>query len=440
MIAESSRRGWGLDRRSGISMSARGVARPALALVGALCVTWSLGLPAGWGAQASQTCQDPNLLAAEDYLRQNNYTKAVEAVELSISLEPRCDPEAYVMLATARLNLGEKKKAIEACEQGLDTYPKSARLQRYYVSLLRVAAGKEETKAKLEQCLTRQPNSAVYLKAFGELLMEENPTGQRAEELLAAAAKAAPSDAEAHYLYGKLACVNNNEELCIAELSKAHALAPGDYEAGMQIYTMIGIAEDNLNRPAEAEAAFQKALKFNEKLASPSPYAAFQYAVFLANRRRDVDAQRLVDDVLKSAPTYGPAHFERAKFLAKQRNMEQAATEAELALKYAGNDKTQLRTLHAFLAKTCSALGRLEEAKVHRDWVEAASTHFQRAKLLAEEDKMEEAAVEAEQALEYAGHDLNQLRAIHAFLVRTYSALGKGQDAKIHEDWLRSHL
>jgi len=206
MIAEASRRGWGLDRRSGISICARGVARPALAFVGVLCVTWSLGLPADWGAQASQTCQDPNLLAAEDYLRQNNYTKAVE---LSISLEPRCDPEAYVMLATARLNLGEKKKAIEACEQGLDTHPKSARLQRYYVSLLRVAAGKEETKAKLEQCLMRQPNSAVCLKAFGELLMEENPTGQRAEELLAAAAKAAPNDAGAHSFYGKLACVND---------------------------------------------------------------------------------------------------------------------------------------------------------------------------------------------------------------------------------------
>jgi len=387
-----------------------------------------------------QVCQDPNVLAGEDYIKQNNFAKAIEALELAISMEPRCDPETYVMLATSRLNLGEKKKAIEACEQGLDFYPKSVRLQEYYVSLLRVAAGKEETKAKLEQNLARQPYSTVYLKTLGGLLMEESPTGRRAEELLVAAAKGAPNDAEAHYLYGKLACVNNNEELCIAELSKADALAPGNYEAGMQIYTMIGIAEDNLNRPAEAETAFQKALKFNQMLKSPGPYAAFQYAVFLAKRRRDVDAQRLVDDVLKLAPTYGPAHFERAKFLAKQRNMEQAATEAELALKYAGNDKTQLRALHAFLAKTYFALGRSEDAKVHQEWLEYTAVHFQRAKLFAEQGEMEEAAREAEQALSYAGNDINQLRAIHSFLIRTYYSLGRPQDAKIHEDWLRSHL
>jgi outer membrane protein assembly factor BamD (BamD/ComL family) len=63
--------------------------------------------------------------------------------------------------------------------------------------------------------------------------------------------------------------------------------------------------------------------------------------------------------------------LERAKFLARQRKMEEAVAEGELALKNSGADTTQLRAAHAFLAKTYFAMGRAEEAQLHQKWIES---------------------------------------------------------------------
>jgi tetratricopeptide (TPR) repeat protein len=112
-------------------------------------------------------------------------------------------------------------------------------------------------------------------------------------------------------------------------------------------------------------------MAFNQKLASPNPGSAMQYAVFLQKRSRETEAQDLISLILKWAPSFAPAYLERAKFLARQRKMEEAVAEGELALKNSGADTTQLRAAHAFLAKTYFAMGRAEEAQLHQKWIES---------------------------------------------------------------------
>ncbi len=315
--------------------------------------------------------QDPTILAAENFIKQKNYTKAIETLELSLSREPRSDPEAYVMLATSRLNTGERDKAIEVCERGTTVHPKSERLASFYVSLLQVATTEDETKTKLEAKLEQNPTSIVYRKALGGLLLKQNPLNPQVAQLLATAAKLAPRDAEARYLYGQWACLNNNEALCVAELNSALALSSTNDLAQMQIHTLIGMAEDKLNRPAQAEAAFRSAMQFNRKLPQPNPHAAIQFVDFFIKRSRDAEAQRVVDEALKWSPDFGPARFERAKFLAKQGKMEEAVREGRQALAYPHSNKIQLRAIHAFMAKTLFALGRTEEAQTHQSWIES---------------------------------------------------------------------
>lgn len=344
---------------------------PDFCLLSSLLTLCLLAVPLPASAQRGQAPQDPNILAAENHIKQHNYVKAIEALELALSREPRSSPEAYVMLATSRLNTGERDKAIEVCEQGMNVHPNSERLASFYVSLLQVAATEAETKTKLEAKVKQNSTSALYRKALGGLLLKQNPLDPRVEELLAAAAKLAPRDAEARYLYGQWACLNNREALCVAELKSALALSPTNDQAQMQIYTLIGMAEDKLHHTAQAEAAFRSAMQFNRKLERPNPHAAIQYADFLIKRLRDAEAQRIVDEVLRWSPEFGPARFERAKFLAKQGKMAEAVDECRGALEYPHSNKIQLRAMHAFMAKTLFALGRVEEAQTHQSWIES---------------------------------------------------------------------
>ena len=281
--------------------------------------------------------QDPHLRAAEDYIRQKQLPKAAEILEIVVGVEPQCGPEVYLKLADLRQQLSQPDEALSVYQRGTAAYPSSAPL------------------------LTR----------LGQVLFRKDPINPGAGEVLQKAAAAAGNDAEAHFLYGQWACMSNLNELCTTELSKAVGLSPSNDNACMQSYTLIAMAEDKLSHAERAEEAFRKALVHNLKLNSPDPNSAFQYAQFLSRESRDADAAKLVDRILAFAPHYGPAHLERAKMFAETDANEQAAVEAELALRYAGDDKAQTHAAHVFLAKTYFALRKLDQAREHQEWVQA---------------------------------------------------------------------
>ena len=134
---------------------------------------------------------------------------------------------------------------------------------------------------------------------------------------------------------------------------------------------MIAVAEDRLRNPLRAQQAFAQAMLANEHLARPSPYAALKYVNFLTAQAKDKQASKIIEDVIRWDPSYGPAHFEEAKILAKQNSPEDAVKEAGLALEDSHASLTDQRIYHAFLAKTYFALGQEEKARIHQDWVEA---------------------------------------------------------------------
>jgi len=291
---------------------------------------------AGAGVQQPRW-HDPHLRAAEDYIGQKQLLKAVDILEIVVGVEPRCGPEVYLKLADLRQQLAQPDEAIRVYQLGAAAYP----------------------------------GSALLLKRLGQVLFRRNPIDPGAGEVLKKAAAAAGDDAEAHFLYGQWACMNNLNELCATELNKAAALSPSNDNALMQSYTLIGMAEDKRNHAERAEEAFRKALTHNLKLSRPDPNAALQYAQFLSRQSREADAAGLVDRILAFAPHYGPAHLERAKMLAQRGDNEQAVAEAELALRYAGDDKAQLHPAHVFLAKTYFALNKLDHAREHQEWIQA---------------------------------------------------------------------
>lgn len=288
-----------------------------------------------WAYQTARL--HPCLKTATEYVERGDVPKAIQVLQNIIEVRPECGSEVYVRLAELQLTLNETDKALAVLDRGTRAYPESVEL----------------------------------LKRFGQILLNKNPIDPRAGDALKQAANAAVNDAEAHYFYGQWACLNHLDELCVSELSKAAVLPGSNDQAKMQIFTLIGLAEVNRNRATQGEEAFRKALSYNLRLKSPSPDAALEYARFLANESRDSEAQRLIDRILQFAPQFGPAHLERGKWLDRQGELARAAAEAELALEYAGNDKSQLRAAHVFLAKTYNALGQEEQAKIHQRWIQS---------------------------------------------------------------------
>jgi tetratricopeptide (TPR) repeat protein len=287
-------------------------------------------------AQDRRDSRDAYLRAARDYIAQGNLGKAADSLDLALDANPDLGSEPYLTLIDCRLKLDQKEKALEAAERGIKRYPGSGSL----------------------------------LKAAGAILLQENSTSERAGELLERASQAIPQDPGAHYAYGLWALMNHREEIAIAEERKALALSPAD-DLKVQALTFVGLGEDALKRPQRAEAAFRDALAANRKLPNPNPSAALEFAMFLIRQSRQGEAQKLLDEILNFAPRFGPAHLERAKYLSSQGDLESALAEAKIALDQAGQDPKSLRTAHAFLARTCFALGRTDEAEAHQSWIES---------------------------------------------------------------------
>ncbi|MEJ7606547.1 MAG: hypothetical protein WKF37_09820 [Bryobacteraceae bacterium] len=187
-------------------------------------------------------------------------------------------------------------------------------------------------------------------------------------EILASVIVAAPEDAEAHHLYGQWALVNHHDELSLRMERRALELTPPDnHPARMQIYTLLGLASDQLERPKDAEVSLRKALAENEKLPKPDPGSAFELVKLLERELKPADADKVVSRILTWAPEYGPGHLARARNLLEMRkDYRNAIAAAEKALQLAGSDKAQQRAAHAFLAKTYFAMKNPEAAERHR--------------------------------------------------------------------------
>ena len=314
----------------------------------------------------------PEVRAQAGALLEKNDFAAAAALLEKAAAAPSRDPEIYIMLAVARLNLHGTEPALEACERGMKAAPGSARLESYYADLLAQKAPPAEVRSRLERALAARPRSGVHQKALGKALLAADPQDGRVESLLKSAAQLLPGDADAHYSYGQWACLHEKPELCVAQMRKALALTPASNgSARLGTNTFIAMTEERLGQLEEAARAYKAALEAGRALTPFNPDPPFLYVKFLLSRSDDAAAAAVVEEILTRAPRFAPARFERAKALFRDGSSEKAAEEAETALRDSTGDQADQRAMHAFLVKTYSALGREEDAARHQAWVEA---------------------------------------------------------------------
>lgn len=314
---------------------------------------------------------DPNMLAAEDFIQKGEYRKALEALELTVRLAPKRDPEVYVMMGVARLNLGDKIGAVDACEEGMRAFPDSARIEDYYAALLPQVVPAAAVHQRLEAAIQRSKRPGNLQKALGKALLDARSDDPKTARTLDAARRALPRDPEAHYLYGRWACLHQQEAVCVEALGRSLALTPaGNTAATLLVNGMLGVAHDRLGHPREAAEAFQRALAAYRKAEKPAPDVPYQFVRFLLGRSETARAKRVNGEILARNPDFAPSHLEQAQFLFREQKTAQAVEEANLALRLSPPDKVQLRSIHAFLVKAYAALGNETDAAVHQKWVE----------------------------------------------------------------------
>jgi tetratricopeptide (TPR) repeat protein len=221
-----------------------------------------------------------------------------------------------------------------------------------------------------KQALLANPKSVELLKTVGRLLLSDPRRSAQARDPLTKAVALAPGDGEAHYYLSRWACLHNMDAQCITEARHSLRLAPGNLQAELQLNTLIGLASEKTGDAAGADAAFRRSLAANQKLGLPDPLSVYQYVSFLLKRAKDEEAQTIVTTLIQKAPRFGPAYLERAKYLAKKGQSEEAVHLAEQSLTLAEMQKEQLRAAHMLLARSYFQLGKEDEASKHQAWIE----------------------------------------------------------------------
>lgn len=279
------------------------------------------------------------LRAAEQLLRQNRYDEAIAKLDATLQQDPRAGEAVWILLARCYENAGKPEDALRTVQAGLRANPGSVRLSLN----------------------------------LGEVLFRFKADSPEAGALLAHAASALPRDAEAHHYYAQWAFINDKQDECAANERAGLALPGLNDQALLQMNTLLGLCEDKLDHPKEAESAFERAMSINRRSKLFDAASAIQFARFLSISGKEDKARQLVREIASRAPGFGPVYLEIAKQFERSGQYAQAADEARKALAGEGNDMLTTRSARSVLAKCLFALGQKKEAEEQRQLIEAES-------------------------------------------------------------------
>jgi len=214
------------------------------------CSHWAWALAAG----LAPTDAGPRLSLGTLYARRGEWAAAERSFEAARALAPDW-AEVYNNLGVIYAQQGDHARAVPAFEQALLLEPGTATVERNLGLSLQALQSYDEALAHYELAL-----------AFGEgdpgvlvnMALAYYETGQldRAKEMARQALRGQEAPPPAYMVLGAVALRSGMPEPALSYLQQAAALDPGLHQA----YYYSGLAYRDLDRPAEAIAAFEQAL------------------------------------------------------------------------------------------------------------------------------------------------------------------------------------
>jgi tetratricopeptide (TPR) repeat protein len=293
--------------------------------------TVSFGLLAcSWIFAQSNSLQEAARKASE-----GDYREAISILKDNIKSGPKSDDRVYLLMGDCYLRIQSPAEAEDTLRSGLRAFPGSALLER----------------------------------SLGELLFRLRYNNPEAGVLLSHAAKALVKDPEARHYSAQWAHLNEKDSIC-ADQENLALKSPGLTDpALLQMLTLLGMCESQLNCSDGARAAFRRANEINLRQPPYDSIATLQYVSFLLRMNHEPEAEQLVDQILARVPGFGPALLEKAKFHDRRKEPEEAIAEAEQALRSEGIDLNAQRAARSLLARCHFQLGHTEEATREQQWI-----------------------------------------------------------------------
>lgn len=295
-----------------------------------------------------------------------------------------------------------------------------------------MALGEAATAAvELEQFTTQHPEAVPALELYAQWLDERWNDKKEAALLLERCSRLTPSNAEIWRRLGDLRFQLDQLQEAMASYQAAQRLTPLD----PRLEVGAGRCLEFLDRPADAQQAFERSLVLNRKGAKPLAEVHFRYAEFLYRQNRFSDCIAAYSDALAINPRWGDAYMGRALALAKTKDGARAEEDALKALEVSGARVDA----HELLLRLYRATDAPEKARLHADQItklqaaeeERLARDRQMRQLLREgkplmaEEKYAEAAPRFEQILRLAPDNAEAYFA----LAVCYSQMGRTDEA-----------
>jgi tetratricopeptide (TPR) repeat protein len=412
-----------------------------------------------------------SLNTAEALLAQGKYAEAIPPYERVARLMPSFY-EAQFALGICYQQTGRTAEAEQSLRKYLSFQPISADGHAALGILLTAANRNSEAKPLLERALEMNPDLAEPRKALAHVLFETRDFAGTADVLEPVLRNPGAADVETFILAAQ-------SRAALGQSGKAIEIC----EAGLRVYGGDARLEEfhgtllaGCGRRTECKI---KALQALKQRPASGPYLMAVTAMLIENSAIDETTADMVNRMRQSLPGDAGAQYLYAKWAYSANRLDTALEEASRLAIQAGPESGMKARALTLVGLTQERLG--DYVKAERAFRQALETgrkllvrepqlalsfadflirqsredeadsivaevlqwspdsavaRLRRATHLANSGRMREAIPQAKLALEHAVDDAAVLRAAHALLAKTYSAVGDAALAKVHQDWI----
>jgi tetratricopeptide (TPR) repeat protein len=264
------------------------------------------------------------------------------------------DGDSYVSTARRLAESGDWARAEQRLRQHLQAQPRDPEAVVLHAEALIHLSQPFDAVLELEQFLSSVPDDVPALKLYAALLLDVMNEPGSAEKTFRRAVELAPKDWQAWEGWGRILLGQHKPADAVRCLRTASDLVP----ANADVASELARAMEDLDDPAQAEAAHRRALKLNTALSRPLPGVYIRFAAFLSDSDRARESLDLLDKALALDPRSADALYRRAAVREKLGRLREAEADALAALRVA----PARRDVRQLLIRTYRSLG--DNAKV----------------------------------------------------------------------------
>ena len=274
----------------------------------------------------AQTPPPSNYLRAQQAFDEKRFRDAA-ALFAAAAREPAPPPDALLREAKSLVNAGDSPAAETALRAYLARDPQSADALYLLGFVLQRENNPKESLAVFTRAAAIQPPHADDLKlvALDYVLLNDYPD---AIHWLKRSLELDPRNAEAWYDLGRAEMQQGDFREAERDFNHALATAPGNSKA----LDNLGLSLEAQNRPADALAAYERAIAAQRSAPHASEQPLLNYGALLNTQNRPADAITPLLEATQIAPRSSRCHEELARAYLQTHQEPLAVTQFEQAV------------------------------------------------------------------------------------------------------------